>query len=200
MMIEIPVEKKGWLLAGVDEAGRGPLAGPVTAACVVLPSSYQNPLVQDSKKLNVKLRASLFDEIKQAALAYSIVSVGHHRIDQINIREATRLAMGLASEKVQRQLGENIHFLVDGNTQMRTSLSQQTIIKGDSLVEAISAASILAKETRDRLMQDLDSRYPGYGLAGHKGYPTKKHKEAIGSIGPSRVHRKTFAGVKEWLP
>ena len=197
---EITKEKKNWLIAGVDEAGRGPLAGPVTAACVVLPQGYENKMVQDSKKLSSKLRQELCREIKEVAVAYAVVSVGHRRIDQINIREATRLAMGLASGKVQAQLKRSIHFLVDGNTEMRSKLSQQTIIKGDSLVPSISAASILAKETRDALMLELDIRYPGYGLAGHKGYPTKKHKEAIGQIGPSRIHRRTFAGVKEWLP
>jgi len=199
----LPSGSEGLLVAGIDEAGRGPLAGPVTAACVVLPENYSNGLINDSKKLSPSLRKKLFPQICQDALAWSIVSVGQRRIDRINIREATRLAMGLAADKVAEQIRQlnrtGIHCLVDGNTEMISKLSQQTVVKGDSRVMSIAAASVLAKERRDQLMQDLEQKYPGYGLGGHKGYPTKKHREAIKAIGPSRVHRKSFAGVKEFV-
>ncbi len=196
-------EVEGFLIAGVDEAGRGPLAGPVTAACVVLPEDYQNELINDSKKLSSAIRKKLFPIICEDALAWSIVSVGQRRIDLINIREATRLAMGLAAKRVAGTIGaklkKNIHCLVDGNTEMRCSVSQQTLVKGDGRFLSIAAASVLAKERRDQLMADLENKYPGYGLSGHKGYPTKKHREAIQMIGPCPIHRKSFAGVKEFV-
>ncbi len=196
-------EFEGFLIAGIDEAGRGPLAGPVTAACVVLPEGYENELINDSKKLSPSIRKKLFPIICEEALAWSIVSVGQRRIDQINIREATRLAMGLAAKRVagtiRVKLQQNIHCLVDGNTEMLCNVSQQTVVKGDSRFLSIAAASVLAKERRDQLMVELENKYPGYGLAGHKGYPTKKHREAIQIIGPCRIHRKSFAGVREFV-
>jgi len=186
--------------AGVDEAGRGPLAGPVTAACVVLKDDFYDQRIDDSKKLSPAKRDALFDLIKENCLAYSVISVGSHRIDQLNIREATRVAMALASERVSQKLNrKKIKFFVDGNVEMRTPLPQRTIIKGDSKVFSIAAASILAKVARDRIMEKLDCHYRGYDLAKHKGYPTKAHRQSIADLGPSPVHRKTFSGVKEFI-
>jgi ribonuclease HII len=132
----------------------------------------------------------LFSEIKQAALSWSIVAVGPRRIESLNIREASRLAMRLALERVEAS-----YALIDGDTPIITPLPQQTVIQGDALITHISAASILAKVYRDRLMETLGARYPGYGLEKHAGYPTKAHREAIIQRGPSRVHRRTFRGV-----
>ena len=186
--------------AGVDEAGRGPLAGPVTAASVVLKDDFFNTNIDDSKKLTAKKRAELSEVIKENALAYSVVSLGPEIIDQLNIREATRVAMGKASEEVARKLeGKKVKFFVDGNVEMCTSLPQLTIIKGDSKIFSIAAASILAKVARDQIMEELDSLYSGYELAKHKGYPTKAHKQLIAKLGPCPIHRKTFSGVKEHI-
>lgn len=187
-------------VAGVDEAGRGPLAGPVTAACVVLPKEYLNAQIADSKKLSEKKRELLFESIVENSLAYSVVSVGPRRIEQLNIRQATRLAMNLAAERVAKKLNtEDVFYLIDGNMEISNKLSQETIVKGDSKVFLIAAASILAKVHRDRLMGSLDNFYPDYGLAKHKGYPTKSHQQLIVENGPCNVHRRTFAGVKEYI-
>lgn len=197
---ELPLAAKGKVLAGVDEAGRGPLAGPVTAACAVLPEGYLNPLINDSKKLSEKKREFLFDEIKDVSLAFSVVSVGPRRIEKLNILAASLEAMKLSCLRVQEQLqGQEVFFLIDGNQKMPGSFMQEAVVKGDSRVLHIAAASILAKVTRDRLMKKLDDYYPGYGLAGHKGYPTKSHKEAVVRLGPALIHRKSFSGVKEVL-
>lgn len=196
------------LIAGVDEAGCGPLAGPVTAAAVVLPPRYENAKIADSKSLSASKRESLYDEIVEAALAYSVVSVGSRRIDRINIRESTRLAHRLAMHRllVSLQRSESfsrnpiaVHFLIDGHLPLETTASYETIIKGDSKLLVIGAASILAKVTRDRLMTVLDKRYPAYGFTKHKGYGTRLHLESIAACGPSPVHRRTFAGVKEFV-
>lgn len=180
------------LIAGIDEAGRGPLAGPVVAAAVILPEGYSNPLVKDSKQLSARDREQLYEEIKNNALHYSIVAVGHKRIDSLNIREATKLAMKLASERVPATA-----LRIDGNMEIPTRLPQEAIVKGDTKFIEISAASILAKVYRDRIMQTLDERYPGYGFKKHQGYPTKSHKASILTLGPCYVHRKTFRGVKD---
>lgn len=179
-------------VAGVDEAGRGPLAGPVVAAAVVLPKNYSHPEITDSKKLSAKKREQLYALICADALEYSIVAVGHQRIDSLNILQATRLAMRLAVERIDCD-----YVVIDGNTPIDIRLPQEVIVGGDRLRIEISAASILAKVWRDRLMQRLDSRYPGYGLAKHAGYPTASHRAAIVSLGPARIHRLTFAGVRE---
>ncbi len=184
------------LIAGTDEAGRGPLAGPVSAAAVVFPEGYENKEIKDSKQLSAKKREILYDAILKDALAYSIICVGHHRIDRFNIREASRLAMKLAVKRVAQKCKVDL-VRVDGNTPIVTHLPQQTVVGGDRKHVEISAASILAKVYRDRLMNVLDKKYPGYGLKKHAGYPTKDHKEAIAKLGPSKVHRKTFSGVKE---
>jgi ribonuclease HII len=181
------------LICGTDEAGRGPLAGPVVAAAAVFPEGYINPRFQDSKKLSAKTREALYTEIIAEAKDYAIVAVGHQRIHQLNIREASRVAMALAVKRVTAD-----HVLVDGNVSIETSLPQTTIVQGDALRVEISAASILAKVWRDRLMAILDAKYPGYNLGDHAGYPTKSHREAVARIGPSRIHRRDFRGVKEY--
>ena len=191
-------------IAGIDEAGRGPLAGPVTAACVCFPKEYQNSQITDSKKLSAAVREDLFSEICEQALAWAYVSVGPRRIEALNILKATKLAMRLSAEKVRQQLiarrkGRRVHFLVDGNARMETKLSHEAIIKGDESVLAISAASILAKVSRDRLMKKICDRYPGYGLSEHKGYGTEFHREKIRELGPSRIHRRSFSGVAEFI-
>ena len=180
--------------AGVDEAGRGPLAGPVVAAAVIFPESYTNSKITDSKKLSAKNRELLYTEIIANALNWSIVAVGHHRIDKLNIRQASLLAMSLALNRVNADF-----VLVDGNAKIPTDIPQETIIGGDSKILEISAASILAKVYRDKLMKILDKKYPGYELSKHSGYPTKAHREAVKKLGPSKIHRKTFKGVKEYI-
>ncbi len=182
-------------IAGVDEVGRGPLAGPVVAAVAVFPAGYQNPDFRDSKKLSAKRREELVPIIQADALEWAIVSVGHHRIEQINIREASRLAMSLCLKRVKADL-----VLVDGNVPIECNIPQRTVVRGDDLHVEISAASILAKVFRDNLMQTLDEKYPGYGLGKHAGYPTPAHRQAIATLGPSPVHRRTFGGVREYLP
>jgi ribonuclease HII len=177
-------------ICGVDEAGRGPLAGPVVAAAVVFEEGFVDPRIRDSKKLSAKQREKLFDYIKEAALSWSIIAVGQRRIDQLNILQATKLAMKLAVERVEADL-----VLVDGNQPIVCALPQRTVVGGDSLHIQISAASILAKVWRDRLMERLSVRYPGYGFEKHAGYPTAAHRAAITLLGPCRIHRMTFAGV-----
>jgi ribonuclease HII len=177
-------------ICGVDEAGRGPLAGPVVAAAVVLYQDFSDPRIKDSKKLSKQQRERLFDYIKDTALSWSIVAVGPRRIDAINILQATKLAMRLAVERVEADL-----VLIDGNQPIVCRLPQRTVIGGDRLHVQISAASILAKVWRDRLMQQLSAKYPGYGFEQHAGYPTASHKATIKTLGPCRIHRKTFSGV-----
>ena len=181
-------------IAGLDEAGRGPLAGPVVAAAVVFPAGYTNPEIRDSKKLTAKRRERLVSIIKRDALSWSVVAVGHRRIDRINILQASKLAMSLASRRVKTD-----YLLVDGNQRIQSPLPQETIVHGDALCVEISAASILAKVWRDGLMDRLEVKYPGYGFARHAGYPTSSHREAIARLGPSRVHRRTFRGVLEYV-
>ncbi len=182
------------IIAGVDEAGRGPLAGPVVAAAVVFPEGYKNPEIKDSKQLSAKKREHLVSIIKRDALDYAIIAVGHHRIDLINIRAASLLAMSLALKRV---IADQV--LIDGNALIETKLPQEAIIKGDQKFVQISAASILAKQHRDHLMEIIDQKYPGFNFKKHAGYPTKFHKETIAKIGPSPIHRKTFKGVKEFI-
>jgi ribonuclease HII len=177
-------------ICGVDEAGRGPLAGPVVAAAAVFDESFQDPKIRDSKTLSTQQREKLFEYIQESALSWSIIAVGPRRIDRINILQATKLAMKLAVERVSADL-----VLVDGNQPIVCALPQRTVIGGDRLHVQISAASILAKVWRDRLMKDLAVRYPGYGFEKHAGYPTPAHKAAIATLGPCKIHRRTFAGV-----
>lgn len=181
-------------IAGVDEAGRGPLAGPVVAAAVILNSEKPIFGLADSKTLTEKKREVLFDEICEKALAFSIARAEVFEIDDINILQATLLAMKRAVEnlKVKPTL-----VLIDGNQIPKMNYSCEAIIKGDQKIQAISAASILAKVTRDRLLLQYEKEYPGYGFAQHKGYGTKVHMDALQRLGPCAIHRVSFAPVKE---
>lgn len=184
---------KEGLIAGIDEAGRGPLAGPVIAAAVILDPQQPIAGLADSKLLSGKNREKLFAEIRQKAIAWAIGRASVAEIDHINILQATLLAMQRAVKalKIVPQLA-----LVDGNQRPKLVCPTQTIIKGDQLEPAISAASIVAKVVRDRFMQVLDKKYPVYGFAQHKGYGTAMHLEALEQHGPVRVHRRSFAPVK----
>jgi len=177
------------LICGVDEAGRGPLAGPVCAAAVILPPNLEIPGLNDSKKLSDKKRRELFPIIKEQALAYGIGLADHKEIDEINILQATFLAMerALAQLEMKPDLA-----LIDGNRQKDFGVPAVTVVQGDSLSASIAAASVLAKVTRDDIMLQMDDKYPQYGFGVHKGYGTKAHYEAISKFGPSSIHRMTF--------
>lgn len=186
---------EGNLLAGVDEVGRGPLAGDVVAAAVILDPARPIEGLADSKKLTEKKRERLFDEIRERALSFAIARATVEEIDRLNILHASLLAMRRAVE----QLSVQPEFvLVDGNRKPDWSYPCETVVKGDGRVAAIGAASILAKVTRDREMVALDRMHPGYGLAGHKGYPTKAHLEALERLGPSPIHRRSFGPVRQF--
>ncbi|HHI94341.1 MAG TPA: ribonuclease HII [Gammaproteobacteria bacterium] len=183
-------------VAGVDEVGRGPLAGPVVTAAVILDPEQPISGLADSKALSEKKREALFDEIRKKAKAWAIGRAEVEEIDKINILQATMLAMQRAVAGLALQPG---HVLVDGNRCPELPCTAEAIIKGDGKVPAISAASIIAKVTRDREMVLLDVRYPGYGLAGHKGYPTKAHMTALQDLGATPIHRRSFAPVRRVL-
>ena len=176
-------------VCGVDEAGRGPLAGPVYAAAVILPSDCVIEGLNDSKKLTEKKREALFDEIKEKALAYGIASADEKEIDEINILNATFLAMkrAIASLSVKPDLA-----LIDGNQKPHTDIEEVTVIKGDAKSMSIAAASVLAKVSRDRFMLEMAEKYPQYEFARHKGYGTKLHYEKIAQYGVCDIHRRTF--------
>ena len=184
-------------VAGIDEAGRGPLAGPVVSAAVVLPATFRVDGVDDSKKLTPKKRADLFPRIQDAALAVGIGIVEVETIDRINILQAALLSMARAVENLAVQPD---YLLVDGSFSIPLDLPQHALPKGDSLSISIAAASVIAKVTRDRMMVAFDKTYPEYGFSRHKGYPTRAHKAAIRKFGCSPIHRRTFKGVKEHLP
>lgn len=177
------------VVCGVDEAGRGPLAGPVFAAAVILPQNLMIDGLNDSKKLSEKKREILYDKIKNLALTYAVAFATEHEIDGINILNATFLAMKRAVAKLN--LKPDI-VLVDGNKSPELEISTQTIVKGDSLSASIAAASILAKVERDRLMKNLSKKYPEYNFEKHKGYGTKMHIDLIKKYGPCEIHRKSF--------
>ena len=181
------------LVAGVDEAGRGPLAGPVVAGAVIL--DPHNPIdgLQDSKRLTAARREALYLEIQEKALAWAVASADVEEIDCINILQATMLAMQRAVNTLQPAAE---HALIDGNRCPVLACPVQAIVKGDSRVAAISAASIMAKVSRDREMVSLDLQYPGYGLAQHKGYPSKAHIEALENLGVTPIHRRSYAPVR----
>ena len=181
------------LLAGVDEAGRGPLAGNVVASAVILNPNHTIAGLADSKKLSEKRREQLELEIKQHALAWSVVSVSAAEIDSLNILQATMLAMRLAIEQLDTSPD---HVFIDGNRCPEITIPATWIIKGDARVAEISAASILAKVERDRQMQQLHSEYPCYGFDKHKGYPTKLHVLALQEFGPCPEHRRSYKPVK----
>jgi len=184
------------LIAGVDEVGRGPLAGPVIAAAVILDPARPIAGLTDSKLLTEKKREALFFQIQECALAWAIGRAEVYEIDAINILQASLLAMQRAVEQLTIQPQR---VLVDGNKSPRFACASEAIIKGDLTIPAISAASIIAKVTRDREMCELDQVYPGYGLAIHKGYPTKTHLAALKTLGVSMIHRQSFKPVKELL-
>ena len=184
-------------IAGVDEVGRGPLAGPVVAACVILPEDFDVLGVDDSKKLSEKKREQLYDEILSKALAWGIGMQDNASIDEINILEATKEAMRCAIIEAEQRLREKTgcgidHILIDALTLREIAIPQTGIIKGDSASLSIAAASILAKVTRDRMMVEYDSIYPGYAFAKNKGYGTKAHYEGLQAQGMTPIHRRSF--------
>lgn len=193
--------KKGFsCIAGVDEAGRGPLAGPVVAAAVIFPSSLSEKLpadlneVDDSKKLSAGKRETLYKIIISSAQSFGIGIVSEKTIDSINILKATTMAM----EKAVSSLNPvPDYLLIDGITPIELKIEQKLIIKGDSLSFSVAAASILAKVTRDRIMKEMHLLYPNYGFDQHKGYPTRLHLKKIVEFGPCPIHRRSFRGVKE---
>lgn len=189
------------LICGVDEVGRGAIAGPVVAAAVVLPLNSSLTGIQDSKKLSPKQRALLEPAIKKEALGWAIAAAGHHFIENYNIAFATFWVMRLAVQKLLRALEENVKgkdilVLADGWQIPDLNLPCQGIIKGDSKSLSIACASIIAKVFRDKLMTKMEHRFPGYGFARNKGYGTKEHICALKKLGPSPIHRKTFEPVK----
>ena len=176
-------------ICGVDEAGRGPLAGPVCAAAVILPPHVEIPGLNDSKKLSDKRRRELYPMIMEQAISYGIGLATHEEIDEINILQATFLAMERALQ--QLRVKPNI-ALIDGNRKKEFSVPAETVIKGDSLSASIAAASVLAKVTRDDIMLAMAEKHPGYGFEIHKGYGTKAHYDALRQLGSSPIHRMTF--------
>lgn len=184
-------------IAGVDEVGRGPLIGPVVAACCVLPKDFKLEGLTDSKKLTEKKRNIFSDYIKENAIAYGIGSVSPEIIDEVNIYEATKIAMKEAIKQVQEKINIE-HVLIDAMP-LEIDIPSTSIIKGDAKSISIAAASVLAKVYRDNLMYELDEKYPMYGYKSHKGYPTKKHVEAINKYGLIEGYRKTYNPVKEMI-
>lgn len=182
------------LVAGVDEVGRGPLVGAVVAAAVILDPENWIEGLADSKKLSEKKRNNLDVEIREKALSWSLGRAEAHEIDDINILQASLLAMKRAVENLSVTPD---HLKIDGNKEIHMQISMETIIKGDSKVASISAASIIAKVARDKEMYELDAKYPEYGFAGNKGYPTKAHREALIKYGATPQHRVSFKPVRE---
>lgn len=182
-------------IAGVDEVGRGPLNGPVVSACVVLPKGYHKDGIMDSKKLSEKKRNELFDVIKRDALGIGVGIVYADEIDELNIYEATKKSMKLAINNCNSKIE---HVLIDA-MKLDLDVASTSIIKGDAKSISIAAASIIAKVTRDTMMYELDKKYPMYGYKNHKGYPTKKHIEAINKYGLIEGYRKTYGPVKDYL-
>lgn len=176
-------------ICGVDEAGRGPLAGPVCAAAVILPRGLEIPGLNDSKKLTDRKRRELFPIIKEKAVAYGIGCASHQEIDEINILQATYLAMQRAIDQLE---GKADFALIDGNRAGEFGLPLRTVVKGDSLSASIAAASVLAKVTRDDMMLEMAKKYPEYGFEVHKGYGTKQHYEALRTHGRCAIHRLSF--------
>ena len=184
-------------IGGVDEVGRGPLIGPVVASCVVLPKDFILEGLTDSKKLSEKKRNLFYDYIVNHCVAYAIGIVSPEEIDEINIYEASRKAMIIAINKVREQINLE-HVLIDAMP-INLDIPTTSIIKGDAKSISIAAASVVAKVTRDNMMYELDKKYPMYGFASHKGYPTKKHIEAIHKYGLIDGYRKTYGPIKEVL-
>lgn len=196
---ERKLKKQGFdLVIGVDEAGRGPLAGPVVAAAVLLKTHYFKNRIDDSKKLTPLARQTAFPEIIRKS-AFGIGIVDEKIIDQVNILVATRMAMERSINSLIGKLSlskhNRVHIIVDGNIELNTDFACTSIISGDSKSKSIAAASILAKVVRDRIMESYDRRYPQYKFGKHKGYPTKEHREKLTRFGPCFIHRKSFAYV-----
>lgn len=186
-------QAKPALEAGVDEAGRGPLAGPVVVAAVILPARYDLPWLDDSKKLTEKRREQLQPEIEKQAIAYSVVFVDATEIDRVNILQATMNGMQRAVEKLRP---EPQLAMIDGNRAPSLNCESRTVVGGDGLIASISAASVLAKVYRDRLMLSMHMLYPEYGFDRHKGYPTAYHLDRLQALGPCPIHRRSFAPVR----
>ncbi len=196
LSFERRLSRRGFsLIAGIDEAGRGPLAGPIVAAAVILPLDVKLRGLDDSKKILPHKRARLFNQIKKKAVSIGIAVVSHRTIDQIGMGKANQLVMQAAFEKL-RVLPD--HLLLDGKfSRVKTDLPQQAIIGGDHKVASIAAASIIAKVTRDRLMLKYHARYPAYHFDRHKGYGTKLHLKLLYELGPCAIHRRSFFPVSE---
>ena len=182
-------EKK--YIAGIDEVGRGPLAGPVVACALILPKNCDILYINDSKQLSAKKRDELYDELRNKAVSYGIGIVGHEKIDEVNILQATYIAMRDAISKLSVKPDQ---LLVDAVKIPEVDTDQRGIIKGDARSASIAAASIVAKVYRDRLMEEYDKKYPGYGFAENKGYGTKVHTDALKTVGPCEIHRRSFIG------
>ena len=197
MEYEIKAANQGFRnISGVDEAGRGPLAGPVVAAAVIFSPNIDIVDLDDSKKLSPKKREELFPEIQERATAYGVAVIGHKIIDEINILQAARLAMKQAVDQLN-PIPDLL--LIDGNQKIESSIDQWAIVKGDSKSLSIAAASVLAKVTRDRIMDDYHKLYPQYAFNRHKGYGTKLHRTLIQEYGPCPIHRSKFKGVSEYI-
>ena len=188
-------EKRIKYIAGVDEVGRGPLVGPVVAACVILPEVFDLPGLTDSKKISEKKRELLFDMITDQAISIGVGIIDERKIDEVNIYEASKLAMidAINSLKVKPE-----HVLIDAMP-LDLEMPSTSIIKGDAKSLTIAAASVIAKVTRDRMMYELDEKYPEYGFGSHKGYPTKKHVEALKKYGLIEGYRKTYTPIKDMI-
>lgn len=185
-------------IGGVDEVGRGPLIGPVVACCCVLPKGFYLEGLTDSKKISEKKRKIFSDYIKENCVCYKLGIVGPDEIDEMNIYQASRKAMMIAIKEVQKELNLE-HVLVDAMPLPDLEIPSTSIIKGDLLSISISAASVIAKVTRDEMMIELDKLYPEYGFASHKGYPTKKHLEALNKYGLIEGYRKTYGPIKKMI-
>ena len=197
MKYEAKAARQGFRnISGVDEAGRGPLAGPVVAAAVIFSPNINIVDLDDSKKLSPKKREELFLEIKERATTYGVAVIGHRIIDEINILQAARLAMKQAVDQLN-PIPDLL--LIDGNQKIESTLDQWAIVKGDSKSLSIAAASVLAKVTRDRIMDDYHKLYPQYEFNRHKGYGTKLHRTLIQEYGPCPIHRSKFKGVSEYI-
>ena len=183
-------------IAGVDEAGRGPLAGPVVSAAVILPFDFDDQGVTDSKKLTLRQRESLYIRIYRQARAVSIGIVDAAEIDRINILQASLLSMAMAVASLRPQPD---YVIIDGKFGIPSPIAQQSIVKGDNHSVSIAAASIVAKVSRDHLMQRYHEDFPEFGFDRHKGYPTKAHKAAIAAHGPCWIHRRSYKGVREYV-
>ncbi len=194
--LDLGAQETDRLTAGVDEVGRGPLAGPVIACAVILDPARPIDGLRDSKRLSAASREALAETIRARALAWALGRAEVEEIDRLNILQATMLAMQRAVAALDPAPAQ---VLVDGNRCPELPCPCQAVVKGDDRVPAIAAAAILAKVSRDAEMAELDARYPGYGLAGHKGYPTRAHLAALARLGPSPVHRRSFAPVRRHL-